>query len=201
MSSILRPRIPEIIHRPDLIDATKRGALALIATTGWLIWLYLLMPLAAVVAWWFGYQRLDIFVLKDPARTLETLAIFSIIISLGGAAFILWAIYNWLRFRHHDRRGAPPLADAIAIAQGFTIQPAAVLLAQHEKIINFSFDDHGQITAINPKSVPQPISIAEPAAAPVVSWRYPRPRSERSRADLDPTCTRLSSVAAKINRN
>lgn len=200
MSSIHRPRIPEIIHRPDLMDATKRGALALIATTGWLIWLYLLMPLAALLAWWFGYQRLDIFVLKNPSQTLETLTIFSIIISLGGAAFILWAIYNWLRFRHHDRRGAPPLADTIAIAQGFSIQPDAVLLAQHEKIINFSFDDHGQITAIKSKLVPLPVSIAEPEDS-VVSWRYPRPRSERSRADSERTRTRLSSVAAKINRN
>ncbi len=200
MSRILRPRIPEIIHRPDLLDATKRGALAAIATAGWLIWLYFLMPLAALVAWWFGYQRMDLFVLKDPARTLETLAVFSIIISLGGAAFILWAVYNWLRFRHHDRRGAPPRADALAIAQGFAIEPDAVRLAQSEKIIDFCFDDHGQITAIKPKPLSQPIPKQE-SAAPVVSWRYPRPRSERSRADNDANPVRLSTVAAKIKLN
>ena len=200
MSSVLRPRIPEIIHRPDLVDAAKRGALAVIATTGWLIWLYLLMPLAAVIAWWFGYQRMDLFVLKDPARTLETLAVSSIIISLGGTAFILWAVYNWLRFRHHDRRGAPPLADTIAIAQGFAIEPDAVRLAQHEKIIDFNFDDHGQITGIHPSPCPSPIPNHE-QVKPAVSWRYPRPRSERSRADLDANPVRLSAVAAKIKLN
>ncbi|HQT44288.1 MAG TPA: PgaD family protein, partial [Halothiobacillus sp.] len=92
---IVRPRIPEIIHRPDLIDAAKKGTLTLVATIGWLIWLYMLMPLAAMLAWWFGYQRMDIFVLTDPAQTIQTLVAFSVIISLGGIMFILWAVYNW----------------------------------------------------------------------------------------------------------
>jgi poly-beta-1,6-N-acetyl-D-glucosamine biosynthesis protein PgaD len=200
MSHITRPRIPEVIHRPDLLDAARRSTLAAIATAGWLIWLYLLMPLAAAVAWWFGYQRMDIFVLKDPARTLETLAVFSIIISLGGAAFILWAVYNWLRFRHHDRRGTPPIADNLAIAQGFAIEPDAVRLAQHEKIIDFSFDDHGQITQIKSKPLPAALPAHE-RTEPAVSWRYPRPRSERSRADFDANPVRLSTVAAKITLN
>ena len=192
-----RPRIPEVIHRPDLLDLAKRSTLAMIATTGWLIWLYLLMPLAAVVAWWFGYQRLDLFVLKDPERTLETITVFSILIGLGGTAFIVWALYNWFRFRHRDRRTAAARADVTAIAQDFIIPTDAVVLAQCAKIVDFNFDDTGQITGINAKPLPDP-RLARKHPAPDVSWRYPRARSERSRIDYDANPVRLSSVAAKI---
>ncbi|MHB1229327.1 MAG: poly-beta-1,6-N-acetyl-D-glucosamine biosynthesis protein PgaD [Halothiobacillus sp.] len=152
---IVRPRIPEIIHRPDLIDAAKKGTLTLVATIGWLIWLYMLMPLAAMLAWWFGYQRMDIFVLTDPAQTIQTLVAFSVIISLGGIMFILWAVYNWLRFRHNDRRGSPLPADSLAIALAFAIPSESVHTAQKEKTLDFRFNDDGQITGIEPH-IPAP---------------------------------------------
>lgn len=148
MSTIERPRIPEIIRRPDLVDTPKKGALALIALIGWVLWLYLLMPLGALLAWWFGYQRLDFFILSNPIRTIETLKIYFLIISLGGLLFILWATYNWLRFRRMDRRGAPPKADAAAIGQAFLIEPTDVEIAQAGKVLAFDFDEHGQIIQI-----------------------------------------------------
>ncbi|MHB9020552.1 MAG: poly-beta-1,6-N-acetyl-D-glucosamine biosynthesis protein PgaD [Halothiobacillus sp.] len=152
---IVRPRIPEIVHRPDLVQASKKGTLALIAAVGWLIWLYMLMPLATVLAWSFGYQRMDIFVLTDPAGTMQTLATFSLIISAGGIVFILWAVYNWLRFRHNDRRGSPPPADSRAIALAFAIPSESVHAAQKEKTLDFRFNDDGQITGIEPH-IPAP---------------------------------------------
>lgn len=148
MNAVNRPRIPEIIKRPDLLNTTKKGILAVIAAIGWILWIYLLLPLGAVLAWWFGYQRLDIFILIDPARTIQTLQIYAIIIAIGGLLFIFWATYNWLRFRRVDRRGAPPMADAVAISQAFHIQPSDVEAAQGGKTLAFNFDDHGQIIQI-----------------------------------------------------
>ncbi|OZB84036.1 MAG: poly-beta-1,6-N-acetyl-D-glucosamine biosynthesis protein PgaD, partial [Halothiobacillus sp. 13-55-253] len=73
MNAINRPRIPAIIKRPDLVNPAKRSILTIIAAIGWILWIYLIMPLAAVLAWWFGYQRLDLFILVDPVRTAQTL--------------------------------------------------------------------------------------------------------------------------------
>ncbi|MDA3878313.1 MAG: poly-beta-1,6-N-acetyl-D-glucosamine biosynthesis protein PgaD [Halothiobacillus sp.] len=164
-----RPRIPEIIHRPDLVTATKKGSLALIAAVGWLVWLYMITPLFALLAWWFGYQRLDAFVLSDPVRTLQTLIIYAMIIAAGGIMFILWAVYNWLRFRDHDRRGAAPPATPAAMGEAFAIPTQLVLDAQAGKILAFSFDDHGQIIGIETSSLlagtpdtPSEISNLEP---------------------------------------
>lgn len=157
-----RPRIPEIIHRPDLVTVSKKGTMALVAAIGWLIWLYLISPLTALLAWWFGYQRLNIFVLSDPVHTMQTLIIYSMVIAAGGAMFILWAVYNWLRFRDHDRRGAPAPATTAEIASAFTIPPQSVLNAQDGKILLFSFDDHGQITSIHHA---MPLTTADPTSA------------------------------------
>lgn len=149
MSAIERPRIPNIIRRPDLVKPAKKSILAIIATIGWILWIYLLMPLGALLAWWFGYQRLDQFILIDPVRTIQTLKIYAIIIAAGGVLFILWATYNWLRFRRVDRRGAPPMADAKTISQAFLIEPSDVETAQAGKVVAFDFDEHGQIIQID----------------------------------------------------
>lgn len=148
MNAINRPRIPAIIKRPDLVNTTKKSVLAIISALGWILWIYLLMPLASVLAWWFGYQRLDLFVLIDPVSTVHTLKIYAIIIALGGTMFIFWAIYNWMRFRRMDRRGAPPIIGATAISQAFLIEPADVKKAQAGKVLAFDFDEHGQIIGI-----------------------------------------------------
>ena len=152
MNTVNRPRIPEIIKRPDLLNTTKKGILAVIAAIGWILWIYLLLPLGAALAWWFGYQRLDIFILIDPVKTIQTIQIYAIIIAIGGLLFIFWATYNWLRFRRLDRRGAPPMADAVAISEAFHIQPSDVERAQEGKILALDFDDHGQIIQVETDS-------------------------------------------------
>ena len=152
MNTVNRPRIPEIIKRPDLLNSTKKSILAVIAAIGWILWIYLLLPLGAALAWLFGYQRLDIFILIDPEKTMQTIQIYALIIAAGGMLFIFWATYNWLRFRRVDRRGAPPMADAIAISQAFHIQPSDVERAQGGKILALDFDDHGQIIQVETDS-------------------------------------------------
>lgn len=168
MNAINRPRIPAIIKRPDLVNPTKRSILAIIAIIGWAIWIYLLMPLGALLAWWFGYQRLDLFILVDPLRTAQTLKIYAIIIAAGGILFIFWATYNWLRFRRADRRGAPPMADATAISQAFLVEPSDVEMAQAGKVVAFDFDEQGQIIQIEADSAARAhLSSVESAAAAV----------------------------------
>lgn len=152
MNAVNRPRIPEIIKRPDLLNSTKKGILAVIAAIGWILWIYLLLPLGAALAWMFGYQRLDIFILIDPVKTIQTIQIYALIIAAGGMLFIFWATYNWLRFRRVDRRGAPPMADAVAISEAFHIQPSDVERAQGGKILALDFDDHGQIIQVETDS-------------------------------------------------
>ncbi len=145
-----RPRIPLTIYHPELVPVTKRGVLLFIFSIGWLLWFYIMLPVIAALGWLFGYHRLDVFVLSDPAQTFQTLRIYGLIITAGGMLFIFWAVYNWLRFRNYDRRGTPIPASAQDIAQIFKLEEEAVLWARQQKIIDFSFDAAGQIIRIEP---------------------------------------------------
>ncbi|NOT17033.1 MAG: poly-beta-1,6-N-acetyl-D-glucosamine biosynthesis protein PgaD [Sulfuriferula sp.] len=148
MNTTQTPRIPQIITRPDLINSPKKELFVAIAIAGWLVWLYVVMPVFALIAWWFGYQRLDIFILSNPARTVETIQTYALAILAGGAVFIIWATYNWARFRLSSRRGSAPLATPGDIGLVFGLTEAQVVTAQSLKTQIYYFNDEGHITNI-----------------------------------------------------
>ena len=148
MTTMQLPRIPQIILRPDLINSPRKELFMLVATIGWAIWLYVLSPFFALVAWIFGYQRFNMFILDDPSRTIVTLQIYAIAIIIGGLIFILWASYNWLRFRFSHRRGVAQTATAGDIGLSFGLTEDQVLFARQHNTLTFHFNDEGAITKI-----------------------------------------------------
>ena len=148
MTTMPLPRIPEIIFRPDLINSPRKELFMLVATIGWAIWFYVLSPFFALVAWAFGYQRFNMFILDDPSRTLESLQIYAIAVIIGGLIFMLWASYNWVRFRLSHRRGLAQTATAGDIGLSFGLTEDQVLLAQEQNTLTFHFNDEGAITKI-----------------------------------------------------
>lgn len=143
-----RPRTPAIIHRPDLAPPVKRGILAVIAASGWALWFYLIAPLLALVAWVFGYDRLQIYLLGDPKKTLYTFEAYGLIIAAAGALFLAWAIYNWMRFRRVDRRRAPPVVTTGELAMALEIEHETILTARDAQVMTFTFNNEGQVTSI-----------------------------------------------------
>lgn len=148
MTEPLRPRIPEIVRRPDLIGMTRKGLFAMLGAAGWFIWLHMLSPLAAALAWWFGYRRFEVYVLADAVRTGQTLRIYAMVVGAAGSVFILWSLYNRIRFRGRDRRGAPPPVLPGEIGRAFAIPEEMVLAAQRGKVMVFDFNEDGQILQV-----------------------------------------------------
>ncbi|BBP02474.1 poly-beta-1,6-N-acetyl-D-glucosamine biosynthesis protein PgaD [Sulfuriferula nivalis] len=148
MNTQQRPRIPEIIHRPELINFPLREVFTVIAAIGWVIWLYIISPLFALLAWLFGYNQFTSYVLDDPLHTLETLQIYSYAVLAGGSLFILWGSYNWLRFRTSQRRGLAQIASPGDIGLSFGLTEEQVKFAQQNKSLNFYYNDEGAIIAI-----------------------------------------------------
>jgi poly-beta-1,6-N-acetyl-D-glucosamine biosynthesis protein PgaD len=130
------------------------------ALFGWFLWLYLMLPLGSFLAWLLGYPQLDIYVLSDYEKTLRAIAFNALIITVSGAFFIAWAVYNWLRFKDADRIRSSPTTNNEEISSVFALSTAQVNTAQNTKIQVFHFDDDGVITWINNQpSFSEPIII------------------------------------------
>jgi biofilm PGA synthesis protein PgaD len=141
-------RLPETIHRPDLQSRVHRNLFALLSTLGWLVWLYLFLPVASVLAWNFGFIRFNRFVLDDEARAWHTLAIYTSIIVAAGLVFVLWALYNLIRFRGKDRRASVRPVTTREMAQTFGVAEDLVVRLREAKVVVVHHDDHGHIEDI-----------------------------------------------------
>lgn len=141
--------LPEYIDRPDLQQNAQRGVLGVINLLGWLIWLYLLLPLVSVLAWVFGYYRFDQYILNDPQPDLiKQLWFLAILVVVMNLVLLLWASYNWWRFRSNDRRQHVKNVNKEQIAHFYELNEKAYDLAQRQQISTFFYDDVGKITDI-----------------------------------------------------
>lgn len=145
MSNFTYPRIPQTIYRSDLVKMKQKGTFTVFSAIAWIIWLYILTPSIVLLAWWLGFKRINMYLFVDPQQSLETLLRYCIMIGIGGGMFILWAVYNWLRFRHRNRRGKSVPVDIPSIGKAFAILPEVVLSAQAAKIVVYNFNKAGQI--------------------------------------------------------
>ncbi len=143
-----RPRIPEVILHPELVPPGRKGLMVFLGSLGWAIWFHLMLPLLALLAWSFGIRQFRLFVLSDVARTFHTLLVYALVVAASGATFILWSLYNWLRFRHRDRRGSAAQATPGDLARAFQLAEAEVRRAQAWKTLEVDFDEQGHIVAL-----------------------------------------------------
>ncbi len=96
-----------IIDRPELHSHGQRLIFGLLTAALWTFYVYLLLPLATLLAWWLGYSTLyETMVVKHGWETLlGMLGLYATIIAAIGVVQILWALGNWLRFSgSRDRR-------------------------------------------------------------------------------------------------
>ncbi|WP_110654075.1 poly-beta-1,6-N-acetyl-D-glucosamine biosynthesis protein PgaD [Salinicola halimionae] len=138
-------RLPRIIHRPDLQSRGQRSVLALIAGVGWMLWLYLFLPLATIGSWIFGVHRFDAYVIDNHGHSWASLTIYAITIALAGIALLIWAFYNYRRFRHADRRqpASPLTSERLALSFGMNSTQVAEL--QRSRSVTLEHDAQGNI--------------------------------------------------------
>lgn len=141
-------KLPDPIYRPDLQGRLRRGLDNTLTVLGWLVWLYLFIPLITLIGWIFGYHRLDQFVLSSPRASAYTLVIYMIVIALAGATLVLWALYNLVRFRGKERRSHPHNITEDALAAEFHVETSQLWRLQRSRIAQIHCDDDGNIAEI-----------------------------------------------------
>ncbi|WP_200763695.1 poly-beta-1,6-N-acetyl-D-glucosamine biosynthesis protein PgaD [Nitrosophilus alvini] len=113
-----------IIDTPDARDLKLKFRDRIITFLFWVFWLYLFRPLVAAFLWWiFG---LHIFSKESFAPELYdeiklVITNYSMVITVLGTAFVVWAVYNWITFGKLNRRRFIPHVTTAEIASFFKV--------------------------------------------------------------------------------
>lgn len=102
-----------IIDRPELQSKSKRAIFGVLTAGLWTFYLYLLLPLASLLAWWLGFVVVyeEMVMLRGWEKLLGLLGVYGAVVLAMGLAQVGWALGNWLRFygRRDRRRERPPV--------------------------------------------------------------------------------------------
>jgi biofilm PGA synthesis protein PgaD len=142
---------PPIIDRDDLQLPAHWTVTALLTFGFWLFWLYLWLPLLALLAWAAGLQQAYRFMvtLGGWEEVLRLAVLYTAIIVLLGGSLVGWATYNILRYGPKGRRAANSAPDAEQVARHFGQGPIAVETWRRAQRLHVVHGDAGVIERVD----------------------------------------------------
>lgn len=96
-----------IIDKPELQAPAKRALFSALTAVLWSFYIYLLLPLASLIAWYVGFTTAyeEMVMRRGWEALLTLLGWYSLVILLIAIAQVGWALINWARFKgKRDRR-------------------------------------------------------------------------------------------------
>jgi biofilm PGA synthesis protein PgaD len=150
-----------LIVRSDLQSPRQRTLYGALTLVFWAFWLYLWLPVLALLAWALGLQQAYKYmvVLDGYQEVIRLLGIYSLIILALGGGLVVWASYNIFRFRGIERRNAMPQVSPAQIGQAFGQDPDAVAGWQGAKRLYVRHDELGRIAGV---AIPGPRALTTP---------------------------------------
>ncbi len=104
-----------IIDRPELQSKSKRAIFGVLTAGLWSFYLYLMLPLASLLAWWLGITAVyeELVMRRGWEALLELIGLYSGIVLAMGVVQVGWALISWLRFygKRDRRRERPPVMN------------------------------------------------------------------------------------------
>jgi biofilm PGA synthesis protein PgaD len=139
-----------IIARPDLQSSQQRTLYRALTLVFWIFWLYLWLPLLALLAWSVGLQQAYkyMIVLGGYQEVLRLLIIYSLVILLLGGTLTGWATYNILRYGKRPRRSGGRLPTSDEVARYFRQGPIAIESWQQAQKLLVTHDEEGGIASV-----------------------------------------------------
>jgi len=96
-----------VIDRPELQPAAQRAFFSALTVVLWTFYVYLLLPLVTLLAWYFGYSAVyEEMVMRNGWEALiKLMGFYGAIVLAMAFTQIGWALINWMRFAgKRDRR-------------------------------------------------------------------------------------------------
>jgi biofilm PGA synthesis protein PgaD len=139
-----------IIERADLQTPRQRTLYGVLTLVFWAFWLYLWMPVLALLAWALGLQQAYkyMIVLGGYHEVIRVIGMYSLTILLLGGGLLLWAGYNIFRFGGVENRVAAQPITPVEIGRHFGQDPLAVVRWQSEQRLYVMHDENGRLGSV-----------------------------------------------------
>lgn len=157
---------PLIIDRPDLQSTPQRVVSAGLTAFFWAVWAYLWLPVFALLGWAFGVSRFyeEMVVEHGASALLDVLGWYALAIALLAGSLVIWATYNFIRFRGNERRATRRSTTIEEVAAHAGLAPDALGRWQQARVLRLRHDESGRIESVQivpaPQADPLPLHAA-----------------------------------------
>lgn len=150
-----------IVER-SVAPQSRRQKLAYGAVTVafWAFWVYLWVPLLALLAWSLGVQQAYKYMIEFGGHIdlVRLVAFYLLVIVLLGGTLLLWAGYNIVRFGGAERRTPVAPVTTDQVARMYNLDAAEIERWQGLRRIVVNHDEQGAISGVetHPAAAPAP---------------------------------------------
>lgn len=155
-------RLPRQIERPDLQSRAQKSTTGLLIALLLTLWIYICLPIFAVIAWVFGFYRFHHYAILNYHHHTNDLYFCLFLISFFGIIFMIWALfyrfYHRFKWRRVEKKAVENnnhrRVSRQEMMRYFEITNLNVHVARNHKICVLNFDESGKIVDISGKMLP-----------------------------------------------
>lgn len=142
---------PPIIERPDLQTAGHRTISGVVTLVFWAIWLYLWLPLLALIAWAAGIEQAYKYMiaLGGYEEVFRLISIYTVVVLAMGGSLVIWATYNIERYGRLPKRSGNRVPTLAEVARDFRQGPQAVERWRVAQRLYVVHDENGDIARVD----------------------------------------------------
>ncbi|NNP72125.1 poly-beta-1,6-N-acetyl-D-glucosamine biosynthesis protein PgaD [Acinetobacter defluvii] len=133
--------IPAYIDQPQYVK--NKGVHYTLQAIGWTLWTVLLLPLITVLLWIFQGKFIQSYIFAEHFSVqIYNFAWLALIVGVCCASLLIWASYNWLRYRTAKKPKVLNVTHS-TLAKDFLMSTEELLKMQKSKNIVLHYDDEG----------------------------------------------------------
>jgi biofilm PGA synthesis protein PgaD len=114
-----------IIDKPRWQSTSQRAVFRSATVVCWALWIYLWLPLLAVMGWLLGIRMAyrELVMKHGYVECFDRLPLYAFIVACLGGSLLIWAYYNYFRFRGVERRKERPCVTVEETSARLRIAP------------------------------------------------------------------------------
>ncbi len=133
--------IPQYIDQPQYVK--NKATNYTIQALGWFVWTLFILPLLSLILWLYQGRLIQSYIFAEQMNVqMYNFAWLALIVVVCCASLLLWASYNWLRYRKRDNPKVLNVSQSI-LAQDFLITTDELSRIQKSKSIVLHYDEEG----------------------------------------------------------